>query len=506
MPKPTKPQKDIYQLIDQYLTRRNIVMACIAIIILIISIWLWNYFSQTNIVVTPNVENYSIKITTSPQLFNREKSPETPEEIIVDQNMTNTFSTKLTPNQYYLVEVDKDGYSHYEFSFLAKAFFTKQLSPQLFQPLVQNYVKFPTYNPKKNQILYIDTPNNYLTALDLENDQTKIIENNSWFGVEKIVYSPNFTKAILKVKNDNITFSGGYYKTDIEDPTITHQTLPTSIFYKPEVANQVTTTWVFDLTTKKYYPLDQNIKSINWIDEKNIIYEYSNLTSAAFGDPNFTLNNTINTANFDGSNWQNIYDLKDTNLGFSEIIPSPTNPNQILLLPIPFETGTEIKTAIYLLNIDSQDISQITDTSIHGARWSPDGQKIIYAQLDASKNNLPTIYITDSTGSFQQNTNLNTLVSKTTWQDNQYLLCATPTNPDQPNNHASAIPANYHNQPDFPTLDTLYLVDTKNLTTKNTIANSYKHMTNIHSIFTDQNNIYWQDESNRIFVQPKNNQ
>ncbi|MFA4930240.1 MAG: hypothetical protein WC570_00010 [Patescibacteria group bacterium] len=497
MPKENQPQKDIYQLIDQYLTRRNIIIACIVIIALIIGLAIWNYLGQSTINLSPNVTDYQLQITSSPQPFTREKSPDSPEKIITQTTANTKFQTKVKAGQYYLIEVSKTGYSQYQYSFLAETFATYDLTPQLFAPAIDNYIKFPNYNPTTNQIFFINSPDNYLTALDLETNQKEILEDKSWYGVEEIIFSPDHNRAILKVRNDNITFSGGYFKTDLEDPAQTRQSSPTSVFYQPTIPNDFTTTWVFDRLNKQYHYLDQNIKNTNWINNDTIVYEYSNFNNDAYGNPDFVLNNSINLAHFDGTAWQSVYNLANTNLGLSKIIPSPTNPDQIMLLPVPFETGTEIKTTAHLLNLKTQEVIQITPNGIAEASWSPDGQHILFAKLDPEHNNQPTLWITDLSGTNQYSLEINTLVSKTTWLDNVNIVAAVPIVP-------TAIPANYYRQPDFPTLDALYQININTKQATNLFVDNYQYLTQIHHLLTNDQNIYFQDESNKLFYLIRN--
>ncbi|MBU0648373.1 hypothetical protein KJ855_04305 [Patescibacteria group bacterium] len=479
--------------VDKYLTRRNLIITCIVIAGLIILAIAWQYFSQSILQIKPNTDNVNIEIKQSDQAFTREKSPEITEKIIIDQTNVEKLKTRLKPNFYYQIVVTKDNYSRYTQTFFAEAFQTYAFEPQLFEPLINTKISHPTPS-KNNEIIYLDNTNNYPTKYNLITQTTEIIEENSWFGVNQIIYSPNKTKVILKVTNNNLAFSGGFFKTDPSDPQKTTASSPVSVFYRPGTPDGQTTIWSYDFTSKQYYQLSDFTKNIAWLDDNNIIYEYSNFTTDSFGNPDFIPANSINTALFTGQDWREIYNLINSPLTLSEIIPSPTDPNLVLLLPQPFETGQEIKTAIHLLNIQEKNVTILTEPGSFQASWSPDGNQILFAHLDNQNNNTPTLQIYNIQNQNIQNTGFNTIPSKTHWINAQQLLVALPSPP--------TIPANYYSQTDYPTTDILYLFNLNTGQKTDLFGQNFQQLINVHNIFSDNDYLYFQDSSNFLFQLP----
>lgn len=486
------------QLVDKYLTRRNIIIAAIVVVVVLAGIFIWNWYYQATIIIQPNIDNVTIRI---------ESSPTPNEEFTIERNELATYNNvnqikiKVEPNLHYYIITSKDGYTTSQEHINPGVHQTITVNPILVEPLISSNITNPTLSNDQQDIIYIDENSNQLSSLNLFNQQSDIIESNSWYGVQEIIYSPDKTKAILKVKNDNVAFAGGFARDNSDqDSQIT-----TSPFYKPELANDVITTWTYDIDSGKLNYLNPSIKNIAWYNNDQIIYEYLNINSK-IGQPDFSITNTLNIADIDGSNWQNIQTLNNTQYLTPKIIPSPTNPNQIILLPQPSEGGQEIIAAIYLLNIETGNIDQITEKNIIDASWSPDGQKILYSQLDPEAKR-PLLYIINIDTQEITSLNLYSYIYKTDWISDEKIAIAVPTDRFNPNSLSpNNIPQDYYTNPTPETFDTIYIVDINNTEERtNMFANNFDYLTNVHNIFNTNENIYFQDQSNQLYTLPLNN-
>ncbi|MDD5589556.1 MAG: hypothetical protein PHQ47_00065 [Candidatus Portnoybacteria bacterium] len=182
-------------------------------------------------------------------------------------------------------------------------------------------------------------------------------------------------------------------------------------FYGETTGNGVKKS-VFDYITKKSYPLDANIRSIAWSpDSKKIIYQYSDNQG----------NNNISAANQDGSGWHNILQTRLGNL----VVECPT-PGKISLRSVP---NSQTKGFLFVLEEKTENIVAVLD-DLNGfsAKWSPDGQKILYQTTNAKGQDLK-LFVADSQGQNSLQLPAITLVEKCAWSANsQKIFCAAPQN------------------------------------------------------------------------------
>ncbi|MFA4930243.1 MAG: hypothetical protein WC570_00025 [Patescibacteria group bacterium] len=489
-------QTTIYDaLFEKYFTKRNLIIAAIFIILFTASTFIWQWFYQATIIIKPNTDEVTIHIESSPTENN--SFTVTRNEVITKENIDN-FSIKVEPNLYYYIITSKDGYTTHEEMVHPSIHQTITIAPILIKPIIGNNISQPTISNDQQQIIYIDQITNQLSSQSLTNQEVTTLNQDSWYGVENIIYSPDKTKFIIKVKNNITAFAGGFShpEDDPEKPT------PASPFYRPEITNETITTWTYNLENQTLSYLNPSIKNIAWLNNDQIIYEYLNITGK-IGQPGFSIENTLNIADHDGSNWQVIQTLNNTAYLTPKIIPSPTNPDLTLLLPNPSESGQNISTAIYLLNTKTNHIEQITENNIIDASWSPEGNKIIYAQLDQS-NHKPLLYIIDIDSREITSLNIYSYICKTHWLTNEKIAIAIPTSRFDP---TSTSPDNifedYYSNPQPETFDTIYIVNVNQPEQKtNLFANNFRYLIGIHNIFNTNTQIYFQDTSDKLYTLP----
>lgn len=486
------------QLVNQYLTGRNITVATILAIVILIAFFIWNWYYRATIIVEPNIENVTIKIESSPD-------PNEGYTIARDEfktyNNVNQIKLKVDPGLHYYIITSKEGYTTHQEHINPSVHQTITINPVLIEPIISQNITFPTITGDNQSIIFVNQSSNQLSSLDLNNKQITTLEEKSWYGIQEIIYSPDKTKAILKVKNDNIAFAGGFNRQTTNEnsqPVI-------SPFYKPEVINDYITTWTYNTETKELYYLNPGIRNIAWLNNEKIVYEYLQINSK-IGQPDFRITNTLNIANFDGSNWQLVKTLNDTQYLTPKIIPSPTNPDHILLLPKPSEGGYQLTSAIHLLNTKNNTIEELTDKNIIDASWSPDGNNIIYNQLNPDTKK-PLLYVLNINNRQTISLNLYSYIYKTHWLNSNQIAIAIPADRFQPDNLSPAnIPDDYYSNPNPNTYDAIYIININNPEQKtNLFANNFQYLPNIHDIFSNDSNIYFQDAGNKLYTLPLNN-
>jgi Tol biopolymer transport system component len=167
---------------------------------------------------------------------------------------------------------------------------------------------------------------------------------------------------------------------------------------------------VFDYTTQKTTELNGNIRSVAWSpDGKKIAYQYFDGQS----------NNNISIANADGSSWRNTLQTRLENL----VVEWPS-PGEISLRGVP---ASQSKGFLFTVDEATGNLVKIFE-NIAGfsAKWSPDGQKILYQTTDDKGKNLK-LFVADSQGKNSRQLPVATLAEKCAWSaDSQKIFCAVP--------------------------------------------------------------------------------
>ena len=167
----------------------------------------------------------------------------------------------------------------------------------------------------------------------------------------------------------------------------------------------------YDYQTKKSVLLNEGIKSIDWApSSQKIVYHYET------ADGQY---NNISIANPDGSSWRAIFQTRLTDL----VVRWPA-PDKIYIFNKP---SGQTKGSLFAIDSGSGSFSKIL-SDLYGlsAKWSPDGQRMIYQATEEKGKNLK-LYAAYSDGSQQKELPLKTLAEKCVWSlDSQTLFCAVP--------------------------------------------------------------------------------
>ena len=243
------------------------------------------------------------------------------------------------------------------------------------------------------------------------------------------------------------------------------------------------------------------MSGINWLDNETIIYEYLSVTGQ-LGDKNFSFIDTLNTANFDGRNWQKVYDLQNTSYVFPQIYR--LDNENVIILPKPFEAGYELKSTIHLFNLPSKQFTSLAEKNIFDILPSPDGQKILFSQLDPDNLNKPLLKITDLNGNVTS-LDIYSTTTKSTWLTSNQIAVAIPTSRFDPDSTSSEnIPDNFFSKPDLPTDDAIYIINIDSGEKYNLFADNLDYLPEVHHIFSANNFLYFQNATNHLYNLPLN--
>jgi Tol biopolymer transport system component len=169
--------------------------------------------------------------------------------------------------------------------------------------------------------------------------------------------------------------------------------------------------YFYDYQTKENSLLSENIKSVAWSpDGEKIAYQYQS------ADGQF---NNISLADPNGGNWRILFQTRLENL---EIFwPSP---DKIYVFNKP--SGHTLS-SLFAVDPDSGSLNKIiSDQFGLAAKWSPDGQKMIYQKTEQKGKNLK-LFVAQADGSQAQPLPVTTLVEKCVWSENsETVFCAVP--------------------------------------------------------------------------------
>jgi len=166
----------------------------------------------------------------------------------------------------------------------------------------------------------------------------------------------------------------------------------------------------YDYNTGKVALLDSPIQEIAWSPNSDkIVYQYTNELIDV---------NNISTANPDGTNWQNVFQVRMKNINLDWI------GSEIAF----YEKASGLTpSSLFLLNLLTKELTKVLSNT-HGmtVKWSPQEDKILYSKTNSEGKNIG-LYVILKDGSKEANIQTSTLAEKCVWsQDNRSIFCAIP--------------------------------------------------------------------------------
>jgi hypothetical protein len=245
--------------------------------------------------------------------------------------------------------------------------------------LSQGVAISPFVSAKDEKIKYYNPSNGSVSEVSFGGDGRSIIDENNFEGLEKVSWSPDGSKVISRFN------SGG------------------KIQYTS-----------YDYGTKKFFKLADGIEFATWNSlGDQIVYKYSDSK---------TKKKTINTANYDGSNWKKITDVLINNFWMATVPQSSfvsywNSPNALE------------ETSLSLVSTVAGDSKKIFSGRF-GADylWSPNGTKALVSFTESRGGSKISLGVINSNGGEFQNLNIPTLASKCVWgKDNKTIYYALPS-------------------------------------------------------------------------------
>jgi len=220
------------------------------------------------------------------------------------------------------------------------------------------------------------------------------------------------------LQKNGLVFSSSFDGSNIETLSTNELKDLSKIIWSPDakkvigiLGSAAAKKYFYDHETKKAVLLNENIQLIAWApSSQKIAYHYET--------PDGQYNN-INIANPDGTNWRSIFQTRLTDL----IIQWPS-PDKIYIFNKP---SGSTQSSLFAIDPDSGDFAKIL-SDLYGlaAKFSPDGQKMIYASTEQNGKNLK-LYVAQADGNQLKELPLKTLPEKCVWSlDNETLFCAVP--------------------------------------------------------------------------------
>ncbi len=181
---------------------------------------------------------------------------------------------------------------------------------------------------------------------------------------------------------------------------------------------------LYDYNSGQASGLSPYIQEIAWSpDSGKIAYHYKNAVSDE---------NNISTANPDGSNWNNVFQLRMDDVTLDWI------GSEIAFYEKP--SGLT-QSSLFLLNPLNGNLTKaLSDIEGLSVKWSPQGDKILYSKTSANGKNIG-LYVSLKDGLGEASLNISSLVEKCVWsQDNRIIFCAAPRNVDE----AQVLPDDFY--------------------------------------------------------------
>lgn len=287
---------------------------------------------------------------------------------------------------------------------------------------------------KTNEIVYYDQDQGMFIKANLTGSSSAPYCNAKFTNVEKVIWSPDKTQAIIGFGNGS--------------------------FYHFDIASEVST---------KLMP---DIKNISWLPQGNkIVYEWEE-------DEN---NNKLIVSEPQGNNWERIKDL-----GYTEIFltASPEIGGSVVYLQnYSYGTGRNI----YPVYQDGS-AGQVMQIEGYGekAKWSRDGLRILYEAIDSETLD-QYLWTVDVTGTNQYNLGVKTFVDKCVWnKSNDKLYCAVPSEILGPEATIDDESIDNFWEIDTKTGDKIKLYDESESDTKFDAENLWLNLNEDRLYFTDQ--------------------
>lgn len=248
----------------------------------------------------------------------------------------------------------------------------------------------PTLSADKTRVIYYSQYNGnvWQSAFDgssLTRVSSAVLEN-----LKKIIWSPDKTKIISIYQDENENVSKYFY----------------------------------DYNTGKATFLNPYIQEIIWSPTSDkIAYQYTN---------EITNENNISIAKPDGTDWQNIFQIRIKNVNLN------WTGSDIAF----YEKASGLtESSLFLLNPLSKALTKVfSNISGLSVKWSPQGDKILYSKTSSNGKSIG-LFVALRNGSNETSLNLSGFAEKCVWsQDNRTIFCAVPKNI----NEANTLPDDFY--------------------------------------------------------------
>lgn len=248
----------------------------------------------------------------------------------------------------------------------------------------------PTLSADKTKVMYYSQYNGNVWQSAFNGSGLTRISSTVLNDLVKIIWSPDKTKVISIYQNAEGNIGKYYYNYE----------------------------------TNQVFPLNTNMQAITWSSNSDkILFQYIDEA----GD-----NNHLGVANPDGSNWQNIFQMRMKDINLDWLSP------EIAFYEKP--SGLT-QSFLFILNPLNNDLTKVL-SDIYGLsiKWSPRKDKFIFSQTINNGKNI-SLYVSSKDGTAGTNTNIPSFVEKCVWsQDNRTIFCAAPKNI----NEAKTLPDDFY--------------------------------------------------------------
>lgn len=269
-------------------------------------------------------------------------------------------------------------------------------------PVSQDGVISPILKGDGVTIIYYSAQNGQVFQIDLEGNNRKIVADKTLLGLEKVLWSPDQTKALSRFQERK--FSSYSYEEG------------------------------------RGGMLNPAIKSANFQNDQKIVYTFLDPTTGKA---------SLNVADWDGKNWKK---LADVDFYGQEIVPVPRSG----LVSFWNSPGSSFETKFYTLPIIGGDKKLIFSGKFGGDfLWNHSGSRILVSASDERGGRKISLGVLDAQGQNYQDLGLPTFVSKCVWsKDEKTVYYALPG--AMPKD--AVLPDDYI-QKKFKTTDTFWRMD-----------------------------------------------
>lgn len=276
-----------------------------------------------------------------------------------------------------------------------------------------------------------------------EDGQTALLTDKVFNQVEKIIWSPKKTQAILEY---------------------------------PDGANII-----YDFSNKKQITLPTHWKDFNFSPDG------SKLVMKSIGlDPN---NHWLAIANEDGSKAQRLEAIGDKD---ETVYPSWSPNNQTVAM---YSKGVDFnRQEIFFVGLHGENFkSIIVEGRGFQSKWAPDGDKLLYSAYSSNNNLKPMLWITDASGdnigNNRQTLNIETWADKCVFANKTDLYCAVPEKLEEGSGLFPEMAKN--------TKDNLYKIDTQTGLKKLVATPDGDYNMSNLIISSNNSSLYFTDETNK---------